>query len=128
MGKYITTGLWAYSRHPNYFGEILMWCCQAGLVSSAALHMSDASVLHAAWISPVFTWFLLLKVSGVPMVEKAGLEKWGKDKKYMMYVNSTSCVVPWFPKAASVETGAAKAASDAAPLSPTRKSPRNHRA
>lgn len=87
--KYITTGLWRYSRHPNYFGEILMWSSLAVLASMAGL--------HAAWLSPLFTVLLLTKVSGVPMVEKAGLEKWGNDPAYMHYMEKTSCIVPWLP-------------------------------
>jgi len=87
--KYITTGLWGYSRHPNYFGEILMWSSLSILASAAGF--------HAAWLSPMFTVLLLTKVSGVPMVEKAGLEKWGKDPAYMHYMQKTSCIVPWLP-------------------------------
>ena len=68
-----------------------MWCAMA-LTASSAGH-------KWAWLSPAFTAFLLLKVSGVPMVEKAGLKKWGADPKYLAYVNGTSCVVPWFPAA-----------------------------
>lgn len=94
--KFITTGIWRYSRHPNYFGEILMWSALACLASSAAFHLSDP-YLHAAWISPGFSALLLLFVSGVPMVEEKGMAKWGKDAAYLEYVRSTSCVVPWFP-------------------------------
>jgi len=94
--KFITTGLWSYSRHPNYFGEILMWTAMA-LISSNAAFVLGAPMLFAAWISPAFTMFLLLKVSGVPMVERAGEKKWGKDPVYQRYMANTSCVVPWFP-------------------------------
>jgi steroid 5-alpha reductase family enzyme len=98
--KFITSGLWAYSRHPNYFGEILMWTTHAAICSYAALQLPNSSFLHAAWISPLFTAFLLLCVSGVPMVEKAGMKKWGENKQYLDYVNRTSCVIPWFPSKA----------------------------
>lgn len=94
--KYITSGFWRYSRHPNYFGEILMWSAIAYLTSAAG-HAMAAPELHAAWISPAFTAVLLLGATGVPMVEKAGLEKWGTDAAYMQYMKGTSCVVPWFP-------------------------------
>jgi steroid 5-alpha reductase family enzyme len=94
--RFITTGLWQYSRHPNYFGEILMWSCMAGLASVSALH-SGILALHAAWLSPAFTAVLLLRVSGVPMVEKAGQKKWGDDPAYQQYMKSTSCILPWFP-------------------------------
>lgn len=94
--KFITTGLWRYSRHPNYFGEIVMWCAQAMIASNMALKGGDSN-LHASWISPAFTALLLLKVSGMPMVEKAGQKKWGKDPEYIHYVTRTSSLVPWFP-------------------------------
>ena len=88
--KYITSGLWRYSRHPNYFGEIIMHTSLAALASLS-------SGLHYAWLSPLFTCFLLLKVSGVPMLEKAGMKKWGGDPAYVNYVMNTSCLIPWFP-------------------------------
>ena len=94
--RFITTGLWAYSKHPNYFGEILMWAAQSLIVSNMALQGAD-SKLHASWISPAFTALLLLKVSGVPMVEKAGMKKWGKDPEYLHYMAHTSSLIPWFP-------------------------------
>merc|ERR1712193_107317 len=52
-GKFITTGLWAYSRHPNYFGEISMW---VGLCLSGSSCFSSAQWL--AWMSPITTWIL----------------------------------------------------------------------
>ena len=94
--RFITSGLWAYSRHPNYFGEILMWVATALAVSVAGLRAAEPSSLYA-WLSPAFTALLLLKVSGVPMVEAAGTKKWGHDESYLHYVEHTSSVVPWFP-------------------------------
>lgn len=94
--SYITTGLWRYSRHPNYFGELLMWSSQAMLVSVNGLRQGSTLQLWA-WLSPAFTAVLLLKVSGVPMVEKAGLKKWGEDPAYQHYMSQTSCIIPWFP-------------------------------
>lgn len=88
--KYITSGLWRYSRHPNYFGEIIM---HSSLGALAAI----SGGLYFALLSPVFTWFLLLKVSGVPMLEKAGMKKWGGDPVYVNYMTNTSCIIPWFP-------------------------------
>lgn len=99
--SYITTGLWRFSRHPNYFGEILMWSTMAFLASSAGFSMG-VPALHAAWLSPAFTAFLLLRVSGVPLVEKSGLKKWGADPAYLQYMSGTSCVVPWFPARALI--------------------------
>jgi len=94
--RFITTGTWALSRHPNYFGEILMWAAMAICVSWVGWQNGD-TVLLWAWGSPAFTAALLLKVSGVPMVEKAGEKKWGNDPEYRHYMDNTSCVMPWFP-------------------------------
>ena len=73
-GRYIDSGLWRYSRHPNYFGEILMW---VGLCTSCSVTFTGWSQL--GWLSPAFNTALLLLVSGVPLVEKAGEKKWGTD-------------------------------------------------
>jgi len=94
--KFITSGIWAYSRHPNYFGEILMWAALALSAGFTKDIKGHASPLFA-WLSPVFTAFLLLFVSGVTMVEKAGNEKWGHLPEYQHYVKNTSCLIPWFP-------------------------------
>jgi len=87
--QFITSGLWAYSRHPNYFGEVLIWI---------GLCISASSCFHSfqwlAWISPVTTWILLTKVSGVPMLEKSGGTKWGLDPAYCWYMDTTPCIVP----------------------------------
>lgn len=98
--KFITEGIWRYSRHPNYFGEILMWTAMALDASAAGVAMGSYAAL-GAWISPLFTAVLLLKVSGVPMVEAAGEKKWGTDPEYRAYMEGTSCLVPWFPKTAT---------------------------
>jgi steroid 5-alpha reductase family enzyme len=94
--QYITSGLWKYSRHPNYFGELLMWSSMAACVSYVGFATGD-TVLFWAWLSPLFTAFLLLRVSGVPLVEAAGKQKWGSDPRYLHYMEHTSCIVPWFP-------------------------------
>jgi steroid 5-alpha reductase family enzyme len=92
--KFITTGVWRYCRHPNYFGEITMWLALAAMVTRGA---PDSPRLYWGWVSPAFTMVLLLKVSGVPMVEEAGKRKWGSDPEYIHYMKNTSCIVPWFP-------------------------------
>ena len=91
-GRFITTGLWQYSRHPNYFGEILMWTSLALCTACS----SPESRQKWAWLSPAFTSTLLLGLSGVPMVEKAGLKKWGTNAEYLHYMKHTSMLVPWF--------------------------------
>jgi len=69
------------------------WC---GVALSASLANGHARAAWA-WLSPAFTAFLLLKVSGAPMVDKAGKRKWGGDPRYDEYVAKTSSLVPWFP-------------------------------
>lgn len=88
-GKFITEGLWAYSRHPNYFGEICMWI---GVCLSGTSCFSGAQWL--AWMSPLTTWALLMKVSGVPLLEKKGGKKWGHLPEYQWYMKHTPCIFP----------------------------------
>lgn len=90
--KFITTGLWAYSRHPNYFGEILMWCAMC-LTCSSMWQGAE----YLGLLSPAFTTLLLMKVSGVPMLEAAGKKKWGTDPAYQHYMSRTSCILPMAP-------------------------------
>jgi len=90
-GKYINEGLWYYSRHPNYFGEMTLWF---GQFLAATSILSGGQWVCA--ISPLFVIFLLVKVSGVPMLEKRSDEKFGGDVGYELYKQNTSCVVIWF--------------------------------
>ena len=83
-GKFISTGLWAWSRHPNYFGEILLWVGMA-IVAIPVLQGWQWATL----ISPVFVYFLLTKVSGVPMLEDAADERWGGQDDYEDYKRRT---------------------------------------
>jgi len=87
--KFITHGLWAYSRHPNYFGEICMWI---GICISGSSCFYGAEWL--AWLSPATTWLLLMKVSGVPLVEGKGEKLWGDLPEYQWYMKHTPCIVP----------------------------------
>ncbi|KAF7246959.1 hypothetical protein EYD10_07159 [Varanus komodoensis] len=87
--KFIQSGLWAYSRHPNYLGEILLW---------TGLFVSATSVLHG-WqyvsvLSPLLVWFLLSHVSGVPILEKAAMKKWGKQAAFQAYLRETPMLWP----------------------------------
>lgn len=90
---YITTGLWQYSRHPNYFGEIVLW---TGIAVMALPVLSGWQL--ATLISPVFVYLLLTRVSGIPMLEKSAEERWGSDPNYQYYVATTSCLWPMPPK------------------------------
>mmetsp|Transcript_9636 Transcript_9636/g.11288 ORF Transcript_9636/g.11288 Transcript_9636/m.11288 type:complete len:332 (+) Transcript_9636:43-1038(+) len=94
--KYLTDGIWSVCRHPNYFGEILMWTCMAGVTTVAAIEHRKWYLL-SAWLSPAFTAFLLFKVTGIPLVGKAGMKRWGDDPVYRHYIDNTSLIVPWRP-------------------------------
>ncbi|GFR92293.1 steroid reductase [Elysia marginata] len=88
--KFITSGLWSISRHPNYFGEILMWL---------GIYISSRSTFrgweHIGAVSPFFITFLLTKMSGIPLLEAAGKKKWGTDPAYIAYKKNTACLVPF---------------------------------
>ena len=86
---FITLGLWRYSRHPNYFGEILLWLGIAIL----ALPVLQGWQL-ATMISPVFVILLLTKISGVRMLENRANKKWGLDPAYQAYKDNTPLLVP----------------------------------
>jgi steroid 5-alpha reductase family enzyme len=88
-GKFITTGLWAYSRHPNYFGEISMW---VGICISGSTCFRSAQWL--AWLSPLTTLVLLTLVSGVPLLEATGDKRWGQLPEYQHYMKHTPCIFP----------------------------------
>ena len=82
--KFITSGLWARSRHPNYFGEIVLW---SGI---AVMSFSSLEGLqYLTLISPVFTYLLLVYVSGVRMLEARGDIKWGNNEDYKNYKQNT---------------------------------------
>jgi steroid 5-alpha reductase family enzyme len=82
--KFITTGLWAKSRHPNYFGEIVLW---AGIAVMSFSSLEGWQYLTL--ISPIFTYILLVYVSGVRMLEARADIKWGHDENYKKYKSNT---------------------------------------
>lgn len=88
-GKFIQTGLWARSRHPNYFGEIVLWIGVA-IIALPVLQGWQ----WVALISPVFVTFLLTRVSGVPLLEKRADEKWGGQADYEAYKKQTPVLIP----------------------------------
>ena len=93
-GKFIDRGMWKISRHPNYFGEILIWI---GIYLYVFQSFSDIEKLWTL-IGPVFIIVLLLFVSGIPTVEKRAKEKFGDDPAYVAYKRRTSLLIPWFKK------------------------------
>ena len=93
-GKFIHTGLWAYSRHPNYFGEIVLWIGVA-IIAIPVLQGWQ----WIAMISPLFVTFLLTRVSGVPMLEDKADKKWGGQADYEAYKKNTPVLIPRLTKA-----------------------------
>ena len=88
-GQFIHTGLWARSRHPNYFGEIVLWIGVA-IIALPVLRGWQWVTL----ISPVFVTLLLTRISGVPMLEKRSDEKWGGQEDYEAYKARTPVLIP----------------------------------
>ncbi len=86
-GKVIESGLWKYSRHPNYFGEAVIWWGLATISFSATMN-------YISFIGAAFITFSLLFISGVPLIEKRNATKAG----YQEYKKRTSVFIPWFPK------------------------------
>jgi steroid 5-alpha reductase family enzyme len=91
--KFITLGLWSISRHPNYFGEIVLW---TGIAIISLPLLSGWQFLTL--VSPVFVYLLLTKISGLPFLEDKAEKKWGGDKGYLEYKNNTPILVPYFGK------------------------------
>jgi steroid 5-alpha reductase family enzyme len=88
-GKFIQTGLWARSRHPNYFGEIVLWFGVA-IIALPVLRGWQ----WVALISPVFVTILLTRISGVPLLEKKADRKWGGQEDYEAYKKNTPVLIP----------------------------------
>jgi len=89
-GKFISTGLWSISRHPNYFGEISLWF---GLYISSSSVFAGAQYLSV--LSPLAVMLLITKVSGIPLLEVAGLKKWGDNPEYIQYIQNTPSLIPF---------------------------------
>jgi steroid 5-alpha reductase family enzyme len=88
-GKFIQTGLWSRSRHPNYFGEIVLWIGIA-IIALPVLQGWQWVTL----ISPIFVTLLLTRVSGVPLLEKKADKKWGGQEDYESYKKRTPVLIP----------------------------------
>ncbi len=87
--KWIATGLWKYSRHPNYLGEIMMW---KGVFVYALVYLNDPALLTI--ISPLFITYLLTKVSGIPTLEKEYEKRYADDRTYQEYKKKTGVLFP----------------------------------
>lgn len=92
-GKFIRGGLWAWSRHPNYFGEIVLWLGVA-LVALPTL----AGWRWLTLVSPLFVILLLTRVSGIPMLEARADANWGSQPDYEAYKAATPVLIPRLPR------------------------------
>lgn len=92
-GRFIRHGLWAISRHPNYFGEILLWTGMAVLAFPLLQGWQFLTLL-----SPVLIFVLLTRISGIPLLERHADEKWGGQADYETYKQATPVLVPFIGK------------------------------
>jgi steroid 5-alpha reductase family enzyme len=90
-GRFISTGLWAKSRHPNYFGEIVLWI---GVLLIAVPVLQGWQ--WVALVSPVFVALLLTRASGIPILEERADRKWGGQAEYEAYKENTPVLIPKF--------------------------------
>jgi len=88
--KFISTGLWSKSRHPNYFGEITLW------IGIYIISFSSFSgIEYLTIISPIFVYVLLTRMSGINMLEKIADERYGHLEEYLEYKENTPILVPY---------------------------------
>jgi steroid 5-alpha reductase family enzyme len=99
--EFIRTGLWSRSRHPNYFGEIVIW---VGVFLTAAPVL--AGWQWVALISPLFVILLLTRVSGIPLLEARAEKKWGDRADYLAYRDSTPALIPKLTRPVVPQTAA----------------------
>jgi steroid 5-alpha reductase family enzyme len=90
---FICEGLWRYARHPNYFGEILLW---TGIAVMAVPVLAGWQYLTL--VSPLFVYLLLTRVSGIRMLEASAQQRWGDDPAYRTYLATTSRLFPLPPR------------------------------
>tara|TARA_B100001765_G_scaffold211987_1_gene175345 strand:+ start:77 stop:949 length:873 start_codon:yes stop_codon:yes gene_type:complete len=86
--RFIRSGLWSWSQHPNYFGEILLW---VGVAVVAVPTLSGWQ--YVTLTSPLFVWTLLTRVSGIPMLERAAERRWGGDPEFRRWRDSTPVLI-----------------------------------
>ena len=89
-GRFISSGLWHLSRHPNYFGEITIWF-GISIISLPTL----TGLQFVSLISPIFVYFLLTRISGINLLEQQADHKWGNSKEYQAYKKQTPSLIPF---------------------------------
>jgi len=87
-GRFITSGLWAWSRHPNYFGEIVLWI---GIAIMALPVLSGWR--WVTLVSPVFVFVLLTRGSGIPILETRAEKRWGDEEEFQAYTRNTPALI-----------------------------------
>jgi steroid 5-alpha reductase family enzyme len=87
--SFMSTGLWSRSRHPNYFGEILLW---SGLALAVLPSLRGWGFVTLT--SPFFVWLLVMKISGAPMLEAKADKRWHDDPQYRVYKERTPLLIP----------------------------------
>jgi len=92
-GRFIKTGLWAWSRHPNYFGEITLWL---GITIMSLPLLSGWQ--WVTLISPIFVTLLLTRISGIPTLEGTAQKRWGDEKEFQDYIENTPILIPRPPR------------------------------
>lgn len=93
QGRFINEGLWSFSRHPNYYGEITLWL---GIAFIAFPVLQGWQLLTL--ISPIFVYILLTRISGITMLERRADKKWRDDPEYQRYKETTSSLIPMFKR------------------------------
>ena len=88
-GEFISTGLWSITRHPNYFGEFILWLG----ITIASLGYID-QYKYIVMLTPIFVYLLLTRVSGVNLLEEIGEKRWGDSKEYQKYKKETPLFFP----------------------------------
>lgn len=88
--RWLQMAIWKYSRHPNYFAEMVIWWS----IFAASARVLPSHLVIPAALSPIFVTVLLLFVTGVPILERNADRKFGEIEEYLEYKRSTSLLIP----------------------------------